>query len=71
MRPTAVPVIALLALRDQVLPPTKDPKPAHLVQALDDRADLEIRFPKLSGYRVELTPEHRVVGRATGGVEEL
>ena len=42
---------------DQVLPKPPDPKPAHLVEALDDRADLEIRFPKLSGYRVELTPE--------------
>ncbi|MCB1039255.1 MAG: restriction endonuclease, partial [Acidimicrobiales bacterium] len=42
---------------DRALPSTPEPKPAHLVQALDDRAELEIRFPKLSGYRVELTPE--------------
>src|SRR5690606_20148249 len=42
---------------DREVPTAKDPKPATLVEALPDRDHLEIRFPKLEGYRVELTPE--------------
>lgn len=37
-------------------PPTPVPqRPAILVEAVPERADLEIRFPKLDGYRSEVT----------------
>ncbi len=43
--------------------PTPPPRPpAVLVQALDERADLRISFPKVDGYRVEIPDEHLYIG---------
>lgn len=38
-------------------PPPPQQRPAIHVRALDDRSDLEIRFPKLDGYRIEMPDE--------------
>jgi type III restriction enzyme len=40
---------------DQAIPTPKDPRPATLVDVVSGREHMEIRFPKLSGYRIELT----------------
>ncbi|WP_409350043.1 BPTD_3080 family restriction endonuclease [Rathayibacter soli] len=39
---------------DKPVPQAKPPEPAIRVEALDERAELEIDFPVLSGYRVEI-----------------
>jgi type III restriction enzyme len=51
---TAAPVVA---------PPSK-PKRITRVQALRERAELEIRFPRVEGYRVDL-PEERITAEFT------
>jgi type III restriction enzyme len=45
-------------------PDPKPPKPVHRVQALPGRADLEIAFPRLVGYRYEL-PADNLTARFT------
>ncbi|MDX2208043.1 MAG: DEAD/DEAH box helicase family protein [Gemmatimonadales bacterium] len=42
-----------------VVAPPQPPKPTVQVKAMPDRAALEIRFPRVAGYRVEL-PEERL-----------
>ncbi|MCU1484402.1 MAG: Type restriction-modification enzyme R/helicase subunit [Actinomycetia bacterium] len=42
---------------DRDVPKPKDPRAALKVEALDDRHELRITFPKLDGYRVELPDE--------------
>jgi type III restriction enzyme len=43
-----------------VVAPPKPPKPTVRVQAIKERAKLEIVFPRVEGYRVEL-PDERIV----------
>jgi type III restriction enzyme len=45
-----------------VVAPPKRPKSTVRVQAVKERAALEITFPRVEGYRVEL-PEERIVAR--------
>ena len=42
------------------------PKPIHRVRALEDRADLEITFPRVTGYRY-MMPTERLTPRFTEG----
>lgn len=49
---------------DGSTPRPKPPKPVTRVRALDDRAALELRFPRLLGYRYDLPPE-RLTARFT------
>jgi type III restriction enzyme len=46
---------------DSSTPVPKPPKPVTRVRALDERAALEIRFPRLLGYRYDLPPERLAV----------
>ncbi|MBK6350992.1 MAG: DEAD/DEAH box helicase family protein [Proteobacteria bacterium] len=47
-----------------VVPPEPPPRETVLVRALPEREQLEIRFPRVSGYRVEL-PEERLTAKFT------
>lgn len=47
-----------------VVAPPKRPKPTVRVHAVKERAALEITFPRVEGYRVEL-PEERIVAKFT------
>ena len=42
---------------DRKVPAPPPTRPAMLVQALEDRWDLRIEFPKVDGYRVEVPDE--------------
>lgn len=45
---------------DKVPPKPKDPRPAIEVRAIQDRWQYRITFPKLDGYRVEITDEYLI-----------